>query len=203
FFDPDKPVASFSDAELHDFLYKEDTKVKMNGVNMTYMGLVPRIQQSMLSKDREQLQSHIRAFVDRAVAFTACPACGGTRLAEPARSSRIEGKNIADCCAMQISDLLGWIRSLDVPGATTLLGALDDLLASFVEIGLGYLSLDRAAGTLSGGEAQRLKMIKHLGSPLTDVTYVFDEPTAGLHPHDIERMNGLLLQLRDKGNTVL
>jgi len=203
FFDPDKPVASFSDAELHDFLYKEDTKVKMNGVNMTYMGLVPRIQQSMLSKDREQLQSHIRAFVDRAVAFTACPACGGTRLAEPARSSRIEGKNIADCCAMQISDLLGWIRSLDVPGATTLLGALDDLLASFVEIGLGYLSLDRAAGTLSGGEAQRLKMIKHLGSPLTDVTYVFDEPTAGLHPHDIERMNRLLLQLRDKGNTVL
>jgi len=203
FFDPDEPVASFSDAELHDFLYKEDTKVKMNGVNMTYMGLVPRIQQSMLSKDREQLQSHIRAFVDRAVAFTACPACGGTRLAEPARSSRIEGKNIADCCAMQISDLLGWIRSLDVPGATTLLKALDDLLASFVEIGLGYLSLDRAAGTLSGGEAQRLKMIKHLGSPLTDVTYVFDEPTAGLHPHDIERMNGLLLQLRDKGNTVL
>jgi excinuclease UvrABC ATPase subunit len=203
FFDPDKPVDRFTKTELDDFLYKEDTKVKMNGVNMTYLGLVPRIQQSMLSKDREQLQSHIRAFVDRAVAFAACPACGGTRLAEPARSSRIAGTNIAECCAMQISDLLAWIRSLDEPGAATLLNALDELLASFVEIGLGYLSLDRAAGTLSGGEAQRLKMIKHLGSPLTDVTYVFDEPTAGLHPHDIERMNRLLVQLRDKGNTVL
>jgi len=203
FFDPDTPVDRFTETELHDFLYREDTKVKMSGVNTTYMGLVPRIQQSMLSKDREQLQSHLRAFVDRAVAFAPCPACEGTRLAEPARSSRIAGRNIADCCAMQISDLLSWVRALDEPGAATLLHALDELLASFVEIGLGYLSLDRAAGTLSGGEAQRLKMIKHLGSPLTDVTYVFDEPTAGLHPHDIERMNRLLLQLRDKGNTVL
>lgn len=203
FFDPDKPIDQFTATELSDFLYKEDVKVKMNGVNMTYLGLVPRVQQSMLSKDREQLQSHLRAFVDRAVTFGACPDCGGTRLAEPARSSKIGGTNIAECCAMQISDLLSWVRSLDEPGAATLLTALDDLLASFVEIGLGYLSLDRAAGTLSGGEAQRLKMIKHLGSPLTDVTYVFDEPTAGLHPHDIERMNRLLVQLRDKGNTVL
>ncbi|RCK61644.1 ATP-binding cassette domain-containing protein [Microbacterium sorbitolivorans] len=203
FFDPDKPIDQFTATELSDFLYKEDVKVKMNGVNMTYLGLVPRVQQSMLSKDREQLQSHLRAFVDRAVTFGACPDCGGTRLAEPARSSKIAGTNIAECCAMQISDLLAWVRSLDEPGAATLLTALDELLASFVEIGLGYLSLDRAAGTLSGGEAQRLKMIKHLGSPLTDVTYVFDEPTAGLHPHDIERMNRLLVQLRDKGNTVL
>ena len=203
FFDADKPVGDFTPQELDDFLHRDATKVKIGGTNMTFRGLVPQVQQSMLMKDREQLQPHIRAFVDRAVAFQPCPACDGTRLAEPARSSLIDGKNIADCCAMQISDLLIWVRALDEPGAATLLRALDDLLASFVEIGLGYLSLDRAAGTLSGGEAQRLKMIKHLGSPLTDVTYVFDEPTAGLHPHDIERMNALLRQLRDKGNTVL
>ncbi|GGD38869.1 ABC transporter ATP-binding protein [Microbacterium faecale] len=203
FFDADKPVGEFTRQELDDFLHRDATKVKIGGTNMTYRGLVPQVQQSMLTKDREQLQPHIRAFVDRAVAFQPCPACGGTRLAEPARSSRIDGTNIADCCAMQISDLLTWVRSLDEPGAATLLEALDELLASFVDIGLGYLSLDRAASTLSGGEAQRLKMIKHLGSPLTDVTYIFDEPTAGLHPHDIERMNALLRQLRDKGNTVL
>lgn len=203
FFDPDTPVNEFTDAELADFLHRDATKVKVGGTNMTYKGLVPQVQQSMLTKDREQMQSHIRAFVDRAVAFAPCPECEGTRLAAPARSAKIAGTNIADCCAMQVSDLLAWVRALDEPGAATLLGALEDLLASFVDIGLGYLSLDRGASTLSGGEAQRLKMIKHLGSPLTDVTYVFDEPTAGLHPHDIERMNRLLVQLRDKGNTVL
>ena len=203
FFDPDKPVNEFTDTELADFLHRDATKVKIGGTNMTYKGLVPQVQQSMLTKDREQLQSHIRAFVDRAVAFAPCPECDGTRLAAPARSAKIAGKNIADCCAMQVSDLLTWVRALDEPGAATLIRALDDLLASFIDIGLGYLSLDRGASTLSGGEAQRLKMIKHLGSPLTDVTYVFDEPTAGLHPHDIERMNRLLVQLRDKGNTVL
>ena len=167
------------------------------------MGLVPQVRKSMLSKDREAMQSHIRAFVDRAVAFTACPACDGTRLAAPARSSTIAGIHIGETCAMQVSDLAEWVRGLDLDGAAPLLRALDALLTSFVDIGLGYLSLDRASGTLSGGEAQRLKMITHLGSPLTDVTYVFDEPTAGLHPHDVERMNSLLIQLRDKGNTVL
>ncbi|MTE23986.1 excinuclease ABC subunit UvrA [Microbacterium sp. ZXX196] len=203
FFDPDTPVSRFTDAELDDFLHREATKVKIGGVNMTYQGLVPQVRKSMLTKDREQMQPHIRAFIDRAVAFAPCPDCDGTRLAEPARSSRIAGISIADACALQVSDLRAWVRGLDEPGAATLLGALDALLTSFVDIGLGYLSLDRAASTLSGGEAQRLKMIAHLGSPLTDVTYVFDEPTAGLHPHDIERMNALLLQLRDKGNTVL
>ncbi|WP_221584303.1 excinuclease ABC subunit UvrA [Microbacterium sp. G2-8] len=203
FFDADKAVKDFTKAELDDFLYKEETKIKVNGINITYLGLVPQVRKSMLSKDREAMQPHIRAFVDRAVAFQPCPACDGTRLAEPARSSKVAGISIADACAMQVSDLLAWVRSVDEPGAAPLLRTLDDLLASFVDIGLGYLSLDRASGTLSGGEAQRLKMIKHLGSPLTDVTYVFDEPTAGLHPHDIQRMNELLVQLRDKGNTVL
>jgi excinuclease UvrABC ATPase subunit len=203
FIDPDKPIRDFTEEERHDFLYKEPTKVKVNGVNLTYEGLVPKIQKSMLSKDPDGLQPHIREFVDRAVTFTACPDCGGTRLNEGARSSRIAGINIADACAMQISDLAAWVRRLDEPSAAPLLKTLGDTLDSFVEIGLGYLSLDRPSGTLSGGEAQRTKMIRHLGSSLTDVTYVFDEPTVGLHPHDIERMNRLLVQLRDKGNTVL
>jgi excinuclease UvrABC ATPase subunit len=203
FYDPDKPIRDYTEKERHDFLYREPTRMKIEGINMTYEGLVPRIQGSFLSKDQETLQPHIRAFVDRAVTFTACPACGGTRLAEGARSSRIRGINIADACAMQISDLAAWIRDLDEPSVAPLLGALRHLLDSFVEIGLGYLSLDRSSGTLSGGEAQRVKMIRHLGSSLTDVTYVFDEPTTGLHPHDVQRMNGLLRQLRDKGNTVL
>jgi len=203
FFDPDKPVREFTDDELAAFLHKDETKIKVNGINITYLGLVPQVRKSMLSKDRDAMQSYVRAFVDRAVTFTACPECGGTRLAPEARSSTIAGKHIGELCAMQASDLVEWIRALDAPGAAPLLSGLDELLTSFVDIGLGYLSLDRASGTLSGGEAQRLKMIKHLGSPLTDVTYVFDEPTAGLHPHDIQRMNRLLLQLRDKGNTVL
>ncbi|MGO1770240.1 MAG: ATP-binding cassette domain-containing protein [Microbacterium sp.] len=203
FFDPDKPVRDFTAQELEAFLHQDETKIKLNGINVTYMGLVPQVRKSMLSKDREAMQSHIRAFVDRAVAFTACPACDGTRLAAPARSSTIAGIHIGETCAMQVSDLAEWVRGLDLDGAAPLLRALDALLTSFVDIGLGYLSLDRASGTLSGGEAQRLKMITHLGSPLTDVTYVFDEPTAGLHPHDVERMNSLLIQLRDKGNTVL
>lgn len=203
FLDPDKPIREYTKRELNDFLYKEPVKVKIGDINMTYEGLVPRVQKSMLSKDREAMQPHIRAFVDRAVTFTTCPECGGTRLNEGARSSKIAGINIADACAMQISDLAGWVRELDEPSVAPLLVALRDTLDSFVEIGLGYLSLDRPAGTLSGGEAQRTKMIRHLGSSLTDVTYVFDEPTIGLHPHDIERMNKLLVQLRDKGNTVL
>jgi excinuclease UvrABC ATPase subunit len=203
FFDPDKPIRGFSKRELHDLLYKEATKIKVEGINLTYAGLIPTIQKSMLSKDVDALQPHIRAFVERAVTFTTCPECGGTRLNEPARSSRIEGKNIADACAMQISDLAGWVRGLDEPSVAPLLAGLQHLLDSFAEIGLGYLSLDRPTGTLSGGEAQRTKMIRHLGSALTDVTYVFDEPTAGLHPHDVRRMNDLLLRLRDKGNTVL
>jgi excinuclease UvrABC ATPase subunit len=177
--------------------------MKIAGINMTYEGLVPRVQNSMLAKDREAMQPHIRAFVDRAVTFTVCPDCDGTRLAEAARSSKIKKLSIADACAMQISDLADWVRGLDEPSVAPLLTTLQQILDSFVEIGLGYLSLDRAAGTLSGGEAQRVKMIRHLGSSLTDVTYVFDEPTTGLHPHDISRMNALLLQLRDKGNTVL
>ncbi|HEX6299562.1 MAG TPA: excinuclease ABC subunit UvrA [Acidimicrobiia bacterium] len=203
FLDPDKPIGKYTKKELNDFLYKEPVKVKINDINLTYEGLVPQIQKSFLSKDVDTLQPHIRDFVERAVAFTVCPDCDGTRLNEAARSSKIAGKSIADLCAMQISDLADWIRELDLPSAKPLLDSLQDTLDSFVDIGLGYLSLDRPAGTLSGGEAQRTKMIRHLGSPLTDVTYVFDEPTIGLHPHDVQRMNALLMQLRDKGNTVL
>ena len=203
FFDPDKPIGRFTKKELHDLLHKEPTKIKVDGVNLTYEGLIPKIQKSMLSKDVEAMQPHIRAFVERAVTFATCPDCDGTRLSAEARSSKIRGTNIADVCAMQISDLARWARELDEPSVAPLLAGLQHLLDSFVEIGLGYLSLDRPSGTLSGGEAQRAKMIRHLGSSLTDVTYVFDEPTIGLHPHDIERMNALLLQLRDKGNTVL
>jgi excinuclease UvrABC ATPase subunit len=203
FFDPDKPVRDFTRKELHDFLHHEPVRMKIAGINMTYEGLVPRIQKSMLSKDPDAMQPHIRAFVERAVTFSACPECGGTRLAAPARSSKIKGINIADVCAMEIRDLAEWIGALDEPSVAPLLVSLKHTLDSFTEIGLGYLSLDRAAGTLSGGEAQRVKMIRQLGSSLTDVTYVFDEPTIGLHPHDIQRMNELLLRLRDKGNTVL
>ena len=203
FFDPDKPIRRFTKRELHDLLYKEPTKIKVEGINITYEGVIPKIQKSMLSKDVDAMQPHIRAFVERAVTFTDCPECEGTRLAPEARSSKIAGINIADACAMQITDLAAWIRGLDEPSVAPLLGSLRDTLDSFVEIGLGYLSLSRPSGTLSGGEAQRTKMIRHLGSSLTDVTYVFDEPTAGLHPHDVQRMNDLLLQLRDKGNTVL
>jgi excinuclease UvrABC ATPase subunit len=203
YFDPDKPIRKFNKRELHDLLYKEPTKIKVEGINLTYAGLIPQIQKSFLSKDVDAMQPHIRAFVERAVVFTTCPECDGTRLAEAARSSKIAQINIADACAMQISDLAEWVGGLDEPSVAPLLAALRHTLDSFVEIGLGYLSLDRPSGTLSGGEAQRTKMIRHLGSSLTDVTYVFDEPTAGLHPHDIERMNGLLLRLRDKGNTVL
>jgi excinuclease UvrABC ATPase subunit len=203
FFDPDKPIRKFTKKELRDLLHKEPTKIKVDGINLTYAGLIPTIQKSMLSKDVDALQPHIRAFVERVVTFTTCPECGGSRLNEAARSSKIEGKNIADVCAMQISDLADWIRGLDEPSVAPLLTGLQHLLDSFAEIGLGYLSLGRPSGSLSGGEAQRTKMIRHLGSSLTDVTYVFDEPTIGLHPHDIERMNDLLLQLRDKGNTVL
>jgi excinuclease UvrABC ATPase subunit len=203
FFDCDKPIARFTRKELDALLYKEPTKIKVEGINLTYAGLIPSIQKSFLSKDVEAMQPHIRAFVERAVVFTTCPDCAGTRLAEHARASRIAGRSIADCCAMQISDLAEWVRGLDEPTVAPLLGALQHSLDKFVEIGLGYLSLDRPSGTLSGGEAQRTKMIRHLGSSLTDVTYVFDEPTIGLHPHDIARMNDLLLQLRDKGNTVL
>ncbi len=203
FLDPNKPIRDYSKKELHDFLYKEPVKVKVEGINLTYEGLIPKLQKSFLAKDKEALQPHIRAFVERAVTFTACPECGGTRLSEAARSSKIEGINIADACAMQINDLAEWVRGLDEPSVAPLLAALGETLDSFVEIGLGYLSLDRPSGTLSGGEAQRTKMIRHLGSSLTDVTYVFDEPTTGLHPHDIQRMNDLLLRLRDKGNTVL
>ncbi|MGQ4489224.1 ATP-binding cassette domain-containing protein [Streptomyces sp. SAS_281] len=201
--DPDKPIAKYTRKEMQDFLYREPTKVKVEGVNLTYEGLIPKIQKSFLSKDKDSLQPHIRAFVERAVTFTTCPACDGTRLSEGARSSKIAGISIADACAMQTSDLAAWIRDLDEPSVAPLLTALGQTLDSFVEIGLGYLALDRPAGTLSGGEAQRVKMIRHLGSSLTDTTYVFDEPTAGLHPHDIQRMNNLLLRLRDKGNTVL
>src|SRR5215217_665111 len=200
FFDPAKPIRKFTRRELHDLLYKEPTKIKVEGINLTYEGMIPKIQKSMLSKDPDALQSHIRAFVERTVTFTACPDCSGTRLNEAARSSKIKGINITDASTMQISDLAEWVRDLDEPSVAPLLASLPRTLDSFVEIGLGYLSLDRPSGTLSGGEAQRVKMIRHLGSSLTDVTYVFDEPTAGLHPHDIERMNDLLLQLRDKGN---
>jgi excinuclease UvrABC ATPase subunit len=203
FFDPDKPIRKFTKVELNDLLYKEPTKIKVDDVNLTYEGLIPKIQKSMLAKDREAMQPHIRAFVDRAITFTACPECGGTRLNEAARSAKIAGINIADACAMQISDLAEWVGGVDEPSVAPLLEALRQTLESFVGIGLGYLSLDRSTGTLSGGEAQRTKLIRQLGSSLTDVTYVFDEPTVGLHPHDIQRMNELLLRLRDKGNTVL
>ncbi|RKH07870.1 ATP-binding cassette domain-containing protein [Corallococcus carmarthensis] len=203
FLDPNKPIRDYTKKERQDFLYKEPTKLKIEKMNLTYEGLIPRIQKSFLSKDVEAMQPHIRAFVERAVTFTACPECGGTRLSEAARSSKIKGINIADACAMQINDLAVWLRDLNEPSVAPLLTTLRHTLDSFVEIGLGYLSLDRPAGTLSGGEAQRTQMIRHLGSSLTDVTYVFDEPTVGLHPHDIQRMNGLLLRLRDKGNTVL
>ncbi len=203
FFDMDKPISTFTKKQLHDLLYKEPTRIRVEGINLTYEGLIPKIQKSMLSKDVDAMQPHVRAFVERAITFTTCPECDGTRLSREARSSKLNGKNIAEVCAMQISDLACWVRDLDEPSVAPLLTGLQHLLDSFAEIGLGYLSLDRPAGTLSGGEAQRTKMIRHLGSSLTDVTYVFDEPTIGLHPHDIERMNGLLLQLRDKGNTVL
>ncbi|MGN7227595.1 ATP-binding cassette domain-containing protein [Dietzia maris] len=203
FFDMDKPVGEFTDREMHDLLRKEPVKVKADGINVTFEGLIPKIQKSMLSKDVEAMQPHIRSFVERAVVFTTCPECDGTRLNEGARSSRIGDRNIADVSAMQITDLAEWLRGLEEPSVAPLLDSLQHTLDSFVEIGLGYLSLDRPAGTLSGGEAQRVKMIRHLGSALTDVTYVFDEPSIGLHPHDIQRMNGLLLRLRDKGNTVL
>ncbi len=203
FVDPNKPIRMYTKKELDDFLRHEPVRKKIAGINMTYEGLIPRIQRSMLSKDKEAMQPHIREFVDRAVTFTACPECAGTRLTEAARSSRIKGINIAEACAMQISDLAEWVDALDEPSVAPLLAALRHSLDSFVEIGLGYLSLDRPSGTLSGGEAQRTKMIRQLGSSLTDVTYVFDEPTIGLHPHDVQRMNDLLLRLRDKGNTVL
>jgi excinuclease UvrABC ATPase subunit len=202
-FSMDKPIAKYTKKEMHDLLYKEPTKIKVEGINLTYEGLIPKIQKSILSKDVDAMQPHIRAFVERAITFQACPECEGTRLSAEARSSKIRGKNIADLCRMQITDLAGWVRELNEPSVAPLLKGLQHLLDSFAEIGLGYLFLDRPAGTLSGGEAQRTKMIRHLGSSLTDVTYVFDEPTIGLHPHDIERMNQLLLQLRDKGNTVL
>jgi excinuclease UvrABC ATPase subunit len=203
FFDPDKPIRKYTKRELHDLLHKGPTKITVEGINLTYEGLIPKIQKSMLSKDVDGLQPHVRAFVERAITFTTCPDCDGTRLSRQARSSKIQGINIADACAMQITDLAAWVRGIDESSVAPLLGALQETLDSFTEIGLGYLSLDRPSGTLSGGEAQRTKMIRHLGSSLTDVTYVFDEPTIGLHPHDIQRMNGLLLQLRDKGNTVL
>ena len=204
YFDPDKPIAKFTKRELHDLLYKEPTKIKVEGVNLTYAGLIPQIKKSFLAKDVDAMQPHIRAFVERAVTFQTCPDCDGTRLSEEARSSKIDGISIADACAMQIRDLAGVGEAGSTePSVAPLLEALRENLDSFVDIGLGYLSLDRPSGTLSGGEAQRVKMIRQLGSSLTDVTYVFDEPTIGLHPHDIERMNELLLQLRDKGNTVL
>ncbi len=203
YFDPDKPIRKYNKRELHDLLHREPTKIKVEGINLTYAGLIPQIQKSFLSKDVDALQPHVRAFVERAVTFTTCPECDGTRLSEAARSSKIDGISIADACAMQISDLAEWVGGLDEPSVAPLLAALHHTVDSFVEIGLGYLSLDRPSGTLSGGEAQRTKMIRHLGSSLTDVTYVFDEPTIGLHPHDVERMNDLLLRLRDKGNTVL
>jgi excinuclease UvrABC ATPase subunit len=203
FFDPDKPIRRFTKRELNDLLYKEPTRIKVDGINLTYEGLIPRIRKSMLSKDADALQPHVRAFVERAIAFAVCPDCAGTRLTAAARSSTIEGRSIADVCALQISDLAQWVHGLDEPAVAPLLAALERTLDSFVRIGLGYLSLDRPSGTLSGGEAQRTKMIRHLGSSLTDVTYVFDEPSVGLHPHDIARLNELLIRLRDKGNTVL
>ena len=203
YFDMDKPIGKYTKKELHDLLYREPTKIKVEGINLTYEGVIPKIQKSMLSKDVDAMQPHVRAFVERAITFTTCPDCDGSRLSKEARSAKIKGKNIADVCSMQLTDLADWVRNLDEPSVAPLLGGLQHLLDAFAEIGLGYLSLDRTSGTLSGGEAQRTKMIRHLGSSLTDVTYVFDEPTIGMHPHDIERMNNLLVQLRDKGNTVL
>ncbi len=203
FFDPDKPIRDFSESELDDLLYKEPTRLKIDGTNLTYSGLIPTIQKSMLAKDRDAIQSHIRAFVDQAVVFTKCPDCDGTRLSDVARASKINGHSIAEVCSMQISELAEWVRSIEEPSVAPLLSGLQHTLDSFVEIGLGYLSLDRSSGSLSGGEAQRTKLIRHIGSSLTDITYVFDEPTTGMHPHDIQRMNNLLLRLRDKGNTVL
>ncbi|HEY1419514.1 MAG TPA: excinuclease ABC subunit UvrA, partial [Candidatus Dormibacteraeota bacterium] len=203
FLDPKKPIRKYTKKELQDFLHKEPTKVKVNGVNLTYEGLIPKLQKSMFTKDVDSLQPHLRAFVDRAATFKACPDCEGTRLAEPARSSRIKGIHIGEACAMQVSDLAEWVRGIKEKSVGPLLATLQQTLDSFVEIGLGYLSLDRASGTLSGGEAQRVKMVGHLGSSLTDVTYVFDEPSIGLHPHDVQKMNDLLVKLRDKGNTVL
>ncbi|MBJ7386924.1 MAG: excinuclease ABC subunit UvrA, partial [Mycolicibacterium sp.] len=203
FFDPDKPIKQFTKKELDALLYKDATKLKIDGVNLTYLGLIPQIKKSYLSKDVEAMQPHVRAFVERAVTFTTCPDCGGTRLSELARSSKIKGVNIAEVSAMQITELADWAKDIEDPSIGPLVDALRRTLDSFVEIGLGYLSLDRPSGTLSGGESQRVKMIRHLGSALTDVTYVFDEPTIGLHPHDVDRMNDLLLRLRDKGNTVL
>ena len=202
-FDMDKPIGKYTKKDLDKLLYGEPTKIKVEGINLTYEGVIPKIQKSMLSKDVDAMQPHIRAFVERAITFQTCPECDGTRLAKGVLASKVKGKNIADLCSMQISDLAGWVGDLDEPSVAPLLAGLRHLLDSFAEIGLGYLSLDRPSGTLSGGESQRTKMIRHLGSSLTDVTYVFDEPTIGLHPHDIERMNDLLLQLRDKGNTVL
>ncbi|MGJ9372749.1 ATP-binding cassette domain-containing protein [Nesterenkonia sp. CF4.4] len=203
FFDPDKPVRDYTEQERHDLLHREPEKVSIGGINMTYQGLVPQVRKSMLAKDRDAMQSHIRAFVDRAVTFVTCPECEGTRLSELTRSVTVQGRNIAEICAMQLSDLAEWLRELEVPAVAPLRASLLETVEHFIEIGLGYLSLDRPAGTLSGGEAQRVKMIRHLGSALTDITYVFDEPTIGLHPHDIARMNTMLLRLRDKGNTVL
>jgi excinuclease UvrABC ATPase subunit len=203
FFDPDKPLRDFTPQEWDDFLYRPATRIKVNGINTSYEGLVVKVQRTYLSKDREGVQPHIRAFIDRVATFAACPACGGTRLKPAVLQSRIEGRNIADCSAMQVSDLAEFLAGLDAPQVGPMLANLRHTLDSLVEIGLGYLSLDRESGTLSGGEAQRVKMVRHLGSSLTDITYVFDEPTVGLHPHDIQRMNGLLLRLRDKGNTVL
>ncbi|MFB9314681.1 ATP-binding cassette domain-containing protein [Nocardioides plantarum] len=202
-FDPDKPIKDYSERELDDLLHKEATRIKVDGINLTFLGLVPQITKTFLAKDVDAMQPHVRAFVERAVTFTRCPDCDGTRLSVLARSSTVRGRSIADLCRLQISDLAAWIRGVEEPSVAPLLAALTQTLDSFVTIGLGYLSLDRPSGTLSGGEAQRTKMIRHLGSALTDVTYVFDEPTIGLHPHDIQRMNELLLQLRDKGNTVL
>jgi excinuclease ABC A subunit len=203
FFDPDKPIAKFTKKERYALLYQEPTRIKVEGINLTYEGLIPKIQKSMLSKDVDSLQPHIRAFVERAVTFTVCPDCDGTRLTAAARASKVHGKSIADVCALQISDVASWLQEIQDASVAPLVAELRHLFDSFTEMGLGYLSLDRPSGTLSGGEAQRTKMIRHLGSSLTDVTYVFDEPTIGLHPHDIARMNSLLLQLRDKGNTVL
>ncbi|MFD8936947.1 ATP-binding cassette domain-containing protein [Streptomyces sp. NPDC059578] len=203
FLDPHRPIRDYTADELHDFLHRDPVKVKVNGLNTTYEGLLARVRKSFLTKDKETLQPHVRAFVDRAVAFSVCPACHGTRLSETTRSSKIDGINIADACALQISDLAAWVRGIDEPSVATLLKVLGGTLDSFVGIGLGYLSLDRASSTLSGGEAQRTKMVRHLGSALTEVTYVFDEPTVGLHPHDVQRMNDLLVRLRNKGNTVL
>ncbi|WP_417511842.1 ATP-binding cassette domain-containing protein [Microbacterium sp.] len=203
FYPADKPIEDFTEKQRHLFLYGEVTKVKISGINMTYEGLIPKITKSMLSKDLDALQPHIRAFVERVASFATCPECEGTRLTEGARSSKIDGVSIADACRMQVTDLAAWASSLSLPQAGPLLEALKTNLDAFVTLGLGYLSLDRPSGTLSGGEAQRIKMLRHLGSSLTDITYVFDEPTIGLHPHDIQRMNSLLLKLRDKGNTVL